>query len=187
MKFLYMRTTLSVLVLIILFIAGCAKSQMQQPRMEDVKNYNKQGIAYGKKGLYDQAISSFNKTIETNPKLAVAYYNRGLAYDNKGLYDQAVSDYTKSIELNQRYADAYYNRGLIFDNKGLYDQAISDYSKTIEIDPKYLGAYNNRGFVYFLKNDYDKAWNDFNKVQALGFKIQPELLKSLRKASGRER
>ncbi|MCJ7542625.1 MAG: tetratricopeptide repeat protein, partial [Desulfobacterales bacterium] len=118
MKRLDMRTILSVWVLINLFIAGCAKPQQHQPRMEDVKNYNKQGISYGKKGQYDQAISNFNKALEINPKLAVVYYNRGLAFDNKGQYDQAISDYTKAIELNQRYADAYYNRGLAFDNKG---------------------------------------------------------------------
>ena len=186
MKYIDMRIFLSVLVLINLFIVGCPKPQQQQSKMEDVQNYNKLGISYGKKGQYDQAIFYFNKALEINPKIAVVYYNRGLAYDNKSQYDQAISDYTKAIELNQRYADAYYNSGLAYDNKSQYDQAISDYSKTIEIDPKYASAYNNRGFAYFLLKEYDKAWNDFNKAQALGLKLQPDLLKNLRKALGRE-
>ena len=89
MKHLEMRTIISVLVLINLFIAGCAKPQQQQASIDDVKNYNKLGISYGKKGQYDQAIFYFNKALYINPKLAVVYYNRGLAYDNKSQYDLA--------------------------------------------------------------------------------------------------
>lgn len=42
------------------------------------EEYNKQGVAYFLKDLYEQAIASLNKAIEINPDFAEAYNNRAL-------------------------------------------------------------------------------------------------------------
>jgi len=49
-------------------------------------------------------------------------------------------------------------------------------------------AYYNRGRTYYFKKDkeYDKSWNDIKKAQDLGYKVPPEFLDDLRKASGRQ-
>jgi hypothetical protein len=44
-----------------------------------------------------------------------------------------------------------------------------------------------RAIAYFYKHEYDKAWDDVSKAQDLGSQIDPEFLKDLREASGRER
>ncbi len=103
------RTFLLLIVLLLLLAAGCATMQTD---LNDAGAYNKRGVAYARKGQYDQAISDFNKALEINPRYATAYYNRGVAYARKGQYDQAISDFTKALEINPRYATAYYNRGL---------------------------------------------------------------------------
>lgn len=83
--------------------------------------------------------------------------------------------------------ETYYNRGVAYDSKGEYDRAIADYSKAIELNPKYAEAYYNRGVDYYDKKEYDRAWEDVYKAQGLGFKVHPEFLNALRKASGRQR
>lgn len=55
------------------------------------------------------------------------------------------------------------------------------------IDPNDAEAYNNRGLAYSDKKEYDKAWEDVYKAQSLGYKVHPEFLNALRKASGRQR
>lgn len=55
------------------------------------------------------------------------------------------------------------------------------------IAPNDAEAYYNRGVVYYLKKEYDKAWEDVYKAQSLGFKVHPEFLNDLRKASGRQK
>ncbi len=121
------------------------------------------------------------------PNDADAYNNRGFAYYLKQEYDRAITDYNKAIELDPKYAMAYNNRGIAYFLKKEPDKSIADYSKAIEINPKYADAYNNRGVAYYLKKEYDKAWEDVYKAQGLGYKVHPEFLNDLRKASGRQR
>ena len=122
MKRLNITSNLTICVLVVLFVSGCAKKE--QPRLESVIE---RGNAFQDKGQYDQAISDFNKAIEINPRLADAFYNRGNAYFKKGQPDKAISDYNKAIELNPKLAMAYYDRGIAYQFKGQYDQAISDF------------------------------------------------------------
>ena len=145
------------------------------------------GISYGNKNQYDKAISHFTQAIEINPKLALAYINRGLCYDEKGQHDEAISDYIKAINLNPNSAWAYENRGVSHRKKGQYDKAIADFTRVIEINPRDADAYYNRGLAYFSKRDYEKAWDDVHKAESLGYKVQPEFLKDLREASGRQK
>jgi len=96
MKRFDMSTILSALALIILIVAGCAK--VQRPSL-DTDSYLNRGVAYGKKGQYDQAIVDFNKAIEINPRYGKAYINRGAAYFFKREYEKAWDDVSKVQDL----------------------------------------------------------------------------------------
>jgi tetratricopeptide (TPR) repeat protein len=122
--------------------------------------------------------------IESNQ--AQADFERGNHYYIKGQSDKAISHYNKAIELNPSIDMAYNNRGRAYVSKGQYDQAISDFSKAIEINPRISVAYSNRGLAYYHKGEHDKAWEDVQKAQSLGYQVDPEFLKDLREASGRQ-
>ncbi|HHT9125137.1 MAG TPA: tetratricopeptide repeat protein [Candidatus Brocadiia bacterium] len=155
------------------------------PNLADA--YLNRGNAYYNKGENDRAILDFNKALEINSRYAEAYNNRGSAYDKKGEYDRAILDFNKALEINPRYAEAYNNRGVAYKKKGSYDLAISDYNKALEINPRYAEAYYNRAVAYYYKGEYDKAWEDVHKAQGLGYQVNPEILKLLSEASGRQR
>ncbi len=114
---------------------------------------------------------------------ATSYYEMGTTYLKKGEYDQSIFYFNKALEIDPKDADAYCNRGSLYGKKKLYDRAIYDFDKTIEIDPGYALAYYNRGQLYCLKGKYDKSWNDINKAKELGYRIPPEFLDQLRRAS----
>ena len=103
-----------------------------------------------------------------------------------GNYDLAISDYTKATGINPNLPQAYNNRGGAYINKGNNDQAILDCSKAIALYPNYADAFNNRGTAYYHKKEYDKAWADVNKAEKLGASVDPQFLKDLKKASGRD-
>jgi len=128
----------------------------------------KKGMDFLHNGKYDEAITEFNKVIQTNSTdSAEAFYNRADVYRLKNNYDQAISDLTNAIELKSNYAKAYFGRGCIYDQKSKYDQAIADYTKAIELDPKYAGIYYNRGIDYVNESNYDQAILDFTKAVEL--------------------
>lgn len=60
-------------------------------------------------------------------------------------------------------------------------------TKATEINLRCTQAYYNRAVSYFRKKEYDKAWEDVYKAQSLGMQLDPEFLKGLREASGREK
>jgi len=162
MKRFDVSTILSVCVLIILTVAGCAEME--------ANSYFNRALTYGKKGQHDQAIADYNKAIEINPGYAMAYYNRGSAYAiGTGQYDQAIADYNKAIEINPGYAMAYCNRGRAYAiGKGQYDQAIADYNKAIEINPRFISAYKNRGIVMMKLGNTKMACSDWKQTCELG-------------------
>ncbi|NLA41822.1 MAG: tetratricopeptide repeat protein [Smithella sp.] len=130
----------------------------------DAAEWFEKGYAAGTSGNYNEALASFNKAIELDPKDADAYNNRGIAYDNLGNHKQAIKDYNKAIELDPKNAKAYNNRGGAYGDLGNYKQAIKDYDKAIDLDPKYAAAYYNRGIACRNLGNYNQAINDYNKA-----------------------
>ncbi len=115
------------------------------------------------------------------------YYKVGLVCLQRQQLNQAFLLLSKSLETNPKYARAYEARGVVYSRREQYNQAISDFNKAIEIDPGFAEAYFSRGRAYCGEKEYDKSWEDIKKAQDLGYKIPPEFLEDLRKASGREK
>jgi tetratricopeptide (TPR) repeat protein len=169
----------TVLMISVPILFSCASNHRMQTKQAEA--YFDLGTKDLQRGEYDQAISGYNKALELNPRYAEAYLNRGIAYRNKGQHDQAVSDYGMVLQIDPKDARAYCNRGNALVEKGQYDKAISDYNKALEINSKDAQIFYNRGLAYYFK-----FWEDIKKAQALGYKIPPDFLEDLRKASERQ-
>lgn len=79
-----------ILLIMFFFLFSCSSAE---------QTYNNRGIAYAKKGQYDQAISDFNKVLEINPGDANAHWNRGYAYYFKREYKKSWEDVKKAQSL----------------------------------------------------------------------------------------
>lgn len=60
------------------------------------------GVAYGTKGMHNEAIAKFRKAIEINPDYAEAHNNLAIAYYLNGEYGLAIEHCDKVIELGYR-------------------------------------------------------------------------------------
>jgi tetratricopeptide (TPR) repeat protein len=169
----------TVLMISIPISFSCASNHRMQSKQAEA--YFDLGTKHLQQGEYDQAISGYTKALELNPRFTEAYLNRGIAYRNKGQHDQAVSDYDKVLQIDPKDARAYCNRGNAHIEKGQYDKALSDYNKALEINSKDAQVFYNRGLAYYFK-----FWEDIKKAQELGYKIPPDFLEDLRKASEKQ-
>ena len=80
-------------------------------RRNEDRTLNNLGLIYVNLGQYDQAISDYTRTIEINPRNAMAYNNRGLSYAQKGQYDRAWEDVRKAQGLGYK-VDPVFLEGL---------------------------------------------------------------------------
>jgi len=125
---------------------------------------NSLGIAYHKKGMYDEAIVEYERALEINPNHALVYHNLGSSYGMKGMYDEAIGEYKKGIELNPNSTEAHNNLGAAYFNKGMYDDAIAECKKALEINPNDAEAHNNLGVAYDEKGMCDEAIAEYKKA-----------------------
>ena len=98
--------------------------------------YHARGLAYRRKGAYDEAIADFTEALRLNPERDVIYHARGLAYAEKGAYDEAIADYTEALRLNPEFAKAYHHRGLAYRRKGASSQAVADFADSLRLNPE---------------------------------------------------
>ncbi|CAD6234246.1 GSCOCG00007682001-RA-CDS [Cotesia congregata] len=82
-------------------------------------------------GKYDEAISYYNKAIETCPddqhaELAKNYQNRAAAHDALENYDAVKDDCTKALELNPTYTKALLRRARVMEKTNELELALED-------------------------------------------------------------
>jgi tetratricopeptide (TPR) repeat protein len=61
--------------------------------------HNNLGMAYEKRGMYDQAVAACQKAISINPRFVQAYNNLGMAYYAAGNYPMATMSLEKASSL----------------------------------------------------------------------------------------
>lgn len=143
--------------------------QVEERKREESKeltawDYIRRGNrAYDEKS-YQIAIVEYQKAIEVDSELNVAYNNWGAACNNLKQYEKAIEVCTKAISLDRNDAAAYNNRGFAYSGLKEYENAIQDYSKAIELDPNYARAFNNRGSTYDTMGLYEQAVEDYTKA-----------------------
>lgn len=121
------------------------------------------GIAYYKKGDYDNAIAEYTKAIRINPNSALGYQNRGDAYSKEGKKDKAITDFNKAIGIIKNQAHPFSIAGYLHWLNNEFDAAISDFTKAIDVFPS-DSIYFERGYTYLKISDNDKAIADFTQA-----------------------
>lgn len=126
--------------------------------------------AYTIKGLLEmeneetnEAIASFQKAIEINPKEYDALIQLGFIFQN---IDKNISiDYFKTTaKLFPDKIEPRYDLAMIYQQEEKPYEAIEMYKEILQIDSTNSNAYYNMGYVYLaMLNDFDKSIEFFSK------------------------
>jgi tetratricopeptide (TPR) repeat protein len=145
-------------------------------RKEKLKDYNKniidlkasewweKGNAFDNAGNYRDAVDSFSKAIELQPKIAGGYSYRGAVLVKLGDSIQSFKDFDKAIELDPRYAKTYLFRGFAYGKLGKQSESLKDFDKAIELDPNDAWAYNGRSIIHVLLGNLNQSLRDSDKA-----------------------
>jgi tetratricopeptide (TPR) repeat protein len=146
------------------------------------------GDEYIDKGLYDEAISVYDKALAADPTSVAAYKGRGTAYSRKKQSDKALEDFLKAVEIDPIDTMALYYCGTIYVETGRDDEGIAYLTRAIELlethppgsfrgfyaDGRRVYSvwdsftipkpYYSRGYAYHRQKQYEKANSDFTKA-----------------------
>ena len=75
----------------------------------DADAYYNRGVAYAKKGDFDNAIKDYNTAIQLNPDDADAYCNRGEAWLHLQEWEKAKSDLMAAKNMGLDIIDSFHN------------------------------------------------------------------------------
>jgi TolB-like protein/AraC-like DNA-binding protein len=117
----------------------------------------------------DKAIYYFYKTLEYDPKFALACSQLALTYLYKWsvkyteIYLDSMIYYSnKAISMDDKIAEAYAIRACFYRVTNRPDQAVKDCDKAINIDPNEWGAYMSKAIIYQWEiNDFVKAISNY--------------------------
>ena len=157
--------TLLVALLALLLTVACAGPS------EAEQHYNK-GTLLLDDYKFDEAVGEFDRAIELDPDLAVAYAGRALANLNWRMYYfvEPQVDANKAIELDPDLASAYVARGIAHltgigsGASGGLRGAVAEFDHAIELEPGAIDAYVNRGVAYHHLGQSDRAIADYDRA-----------------------
>jgi Flp pilus assembly protein TadD len=115
------------------------------------------------------------------------YVERGMAYLENGRYDQALSEFNAALKLKPNDAALLNYRGVAYRCKGMDEQAMQDFNKAIQVDPKYARAYRDRAMIYFDRSEFDKSVEDLDKAQSLGYRLDQDFVKMVRRKAAEKK
>ncbi|MFZ5906290.1 MAG: tetratricopeptide repeat protein [Nitrospirota bacterium] len=124
----------------------------------------KKAVDFQNKGMLDEAILAYQKTIELNPKNAKAFFNLGVALQKKGFIDKAIIYYEIAIGLNQEFIEAHHNLGVAYSEKGLFDEALICFQRTVQLNPDHAGAFYNMGNTFVAEGQFQEALRCYQKA-----------------------
>ena len=80
------------------------------------------------------ALATYNKYLEMNPKSELGYYNRGNLYLNLKDYKKAVADFRSTLEIEERFVDAHNQIALAYFRQKKYQDAWNEIKKAAEVN-----------------------------------------------------
>ena len=95
--------------------------------------FKHRGMAYFAQNMYDNAISDFKKSVESDPKNFRSIYYEGIVNSVQGKDIEAIECFDRSLAIDSFQSHVYYRRSLAYYNLGEYAKAVSDINNAINL------------------------------------------------------
>jgi signal transduction histidine kinase len=149
------------------------------------QSLNNTGFLYNRKGMEEEALVYFNKSLESDnhPDRAGTLVNIGAIHLKRGQVEQALSCYYAGLSIEEERGN---EKGIatmlnaiayVYDEQNEVEEAIAYYNRSLDIrkriDDKYGVAtcLNNLGLIYYEADELESALDYFNE----SWKLEEEI------------
>src|SRR5437879_9422310 len=77
----------------------------------DAGAHNNLGVLYFRRGLAQEAVQSFVRALELDPKMAVAQRNLEIVYRHNGFYDRRIAELREQLRRQPEGREAHWELG----------------------------------------------------------------------------
>lgn len=114
------------------------------------KEWLQKGYANMLADKYDDAIAQYNKAIEADPELALAYYEMGSVLSIQGHKDRALEYFLKAASFPTAVSYIYGRLGMIYFHDKDYQKALDYFTKACVADPSNANYYYSMSSSQYL-------------------------------------
>ena len=133
---------------------------------EAAQSYLREGKALLEQGNIEQARVQLKSAVQSNPKLADAYYRLALVDEKKQDWKAMYGNLLETVNLDKNHADAHFKLGLAYVAGRQLDKASEEAALLEKLQPGGVKAQALRGDILFLQGK--KAEGIEELKQALG-------------------
>jgi eukaryotic-like serine/threonine-protein kinase len=144
--------------------------QATTPSLEALQAYSMGRNLMLTQGNYAAAVPEFQRAIQLDPNLAMAYGSLGTTYHNLGEKELAAENTRRAFELRAKvserekfYIESHYHHFVTGD----LEKANRVYELWAQTYPRDSGPINNLGVVYQTLGQYEKSLEDFRAAQRM--------------------
>jgi tetratricopeptide (TPR) repeat protein len=144
--------------------------------------YFNRGTAEQAMGQFDQAIASYEMSINLSPRIWRAFANEAVCYIEKGDEVKAQEILVAGTAANPFTGDAFVNIGRFFIDRGDLQSARIWLGKGVAADPESPKTHREYGFLLIKTGENEKAVSELKKSLALQ-PLQPDVSAKLSELS----
>jgi eukaryotic-like serine/threonine-protein kinase len=144
--------------------------QATTPSLDALQAYSMGRNLMLTQGNYAAAVPQFQRAIQLDPNLAMAYASLGTTYHNLGEKELAAENTRRAFELRAKvserekfYIESHYHHFVTGD----LEKAKQVYEIWAQTYPRDFGPPNNLGVVYQTLGQYEKSLEEFRTAQRL--------------------
>jgi tetratricopeptide (TPR) repeat protein len=108
-------------------------------------------------GVTQDALAEFERAIEINPELTIAYVGAAEIYTEQGLYGDAEQRYRRATEIEPANFDAQYGHGLVLQLLNRITESVRAYLRALSLRPDDFDANLNVATAYMQLDEPRQA------------------------------
>jgi spermidine synthase len=125
---------------------------------------------YHRKGMLNEAMANYSKSLQIKPDNVEAHYNLGFILTSVGRRGEAIMHFTEALRIRPGFAAAHTELGYALAHQGKLNKAMEHFREALRINPDDAKVHGNLGAALAHQGELNEAVEHFREAM----RIEPE-------------